>query len=354
MMLASCGGSSDGIKPSSTSISGDAGDYFTIVDKTYPAFTKDKNSIYVELMRNDGEFPDAGRGYMWLTVEFLDKDGNIIEEDKHQSDNIISLKPGETTSIQVYGPLNNDERSKVVSFKAKGYMEYYDMNETKSSVEESTNKSADITGMSLKGNIDKYPISLWLEINDGFATGWYRYTKTGSGTAMDLDGTYSNGKLELREMSDGKVTGSWNITVDSIDELTSQMEASGTMTNKANGKVYDVTLSGVALSEESGKTAPQRNSATETEDVYDSGSSSSSSSNDIDELLDKYEKAVNNYMKLMKKMGSGDFSAANQIESVSKEVSDLQDKIAAKENSMTSSQVERFLKISSEGAANAM
>lgn len=357
-VLASCGGSSDGIKPSSTSIGGDAGDYFTVVEKNYPAFTDDKNSFYVELERTDVELPDAGRGYVWLTVEFLDKDGNILSDDMHQSDNVMGLKPGESTSICFYGPLKKDERSKVVSFKTKGYMEFYDMNDTQSSAGESANNVADIKGMSLEGNVGKYPISMWVEIKDGFATGWYRYTKTGSGAALDLDGTYSNGKLQLKEVSDGKVTGSWNINVDSVNDLTSTMTATGKMTNKASGKEYEVNLEGIAMWDESGLVGPDVNDFDGTvepaETVSPSVSSSTSSNNGVDELFNEYEKAVNNYMNLLKKMASGDYSAATQLESVAKKLEDLHNKLAAKEDVMTMSQAERFVKIASEAASNVM
>lgn len=54
---------------------------------------------------------------------------------------------------------------------------------------------------------EKYPIEMTLHLDNGYITGVYHYTKTGSGADLRLEGTYNeDGRLELVEYDDNNVS----------------------------------------------------------------------------------------------------------------------------------------------------
>ncbi len=69
------------------------------------------------------------------------------------------------------------------------------------------------------------------------------------------------------------------------------------------------------------------------------------SSSDVDDMLDSYEKYVNNYIRLLKKSQEGDMSALAEYSKMLKQAQDLQKKIEKCKGEMDSKQLARYSKI---------
>ena len=85
--------------------------------------------------------------------------------------------------------------------------------------------------------------------------------------------------------------------------------------------------------------------------------SSSASSAKWDEILDDYEKVVNNYVKVYSKAMAGDISALSSYMDLLEDAEDLADELEDAEDDMSTSQMERYAKISAkltEAALNAL
>ncbi|MCQ2190963.1 MAG: hypothetical protein MJY63_04950 [Paludibacteraceae bacterium] len=72
---------------------------------------------------------------------------------------------------------------------------------------------------------------------------------------------------------------------------------------------------------------------------------SSSSSSDIDALLDDYEEYVESYISLAKKAQAGDISAMSDYANMLSKAQDIQNKISSAQGQMSSKQLNRFNKI---------
>ena len=86
------------------------------------------------------------------------------------------------------------------------------------------------------------------------------------------------------------------------------------------------------------------NTITEDEDI--AVSSSSSSSQDWDAMLDSYEEYVDNYISLLKKAANGDKSAMAEYPALMKKAQEFSNKMKNAQGSMSASQLARYTKIS--------
>ena len=85
-----------------------------------------------------------------------------------------------------------------------------------------------------------------------------------------------------------------------------------------------------------------------TEPVYittTSSSSTTSTSSSWDSVLNEYDKFVNQYISLYKKAMNGDMNALTEYTSYLEKIDVLSDKLDAAEGSMTTAQMNRYLKI---------
>lgn len=78
--------------------------------------------------------------------------------------------------------------------------------------------------------------------------------------------------------------------------------------------------------------------------------SSSSSSSDWDSVLDSYEKYVNKYVSLAKKISAGDMSAMSEYAEMMEEAQELSTKLSNAQSEMSSAQVKRYMDITSKMA----
>lgn len=100
--------------------------------------------------------------------------------------------------------------------------------------------------MDISGKVGKYPIEMILITReDGEVVGQYCYTKTGSHAWIPITGVMNGEKtkLQLLEKVDGKVTGDWQLKIDSFEPET---QITGEMINFRD-QSFDVDLSGTCV-----------------------------------------------------------------------------------------------------------
>lgn len=83
-------------------------------------------------------------------------------------------------------------------------------------------------------------------------------------------------------------------------------------------------------------------------------SASESSSSDIDEVLDEYEKLLDKYVSLMKKAQAGDMSAMTEYAEYAQQCQRVAEKLENCKDEMTAAQAVRFAKMAQKFSSAAM
>ena len=329
------------LKPKSTQIKGDFGDYFEVVDKEYKIpISKNylEQLISVEVKRKDKDFE--------FDTDKINAFGTNGDEQFHVGFGIELL--GENGLIQVNnategglsGPYSNEDVTSLFKLKKgeSGYIRW-----TVNKVEEiktfqltsafkkegGSNISEEKTTRDFKGDINNsYPIEMSLNFKSSNISGTYFYTKLKSG--IDLKGTVNeNGNLILKEFDkNGALTGTFN------GELISN-KYSGNWTNANETKNYPFSLNEVT-------TATNLNVESKTEEVIEKNSETN-----IDKMLDDYENYVTEYIKFYKKAKQGDKNAISEYSNIMQKAVTLQSSLenAKNEKSFSTKQATRMLKI---------
>ena len=94
-----------------------------------------------------------------------------------------------------------------------------------------------------------------------------------------------------------------------------------------------------------GLTASMNANAATTSAMTTSSVTAASSSSDWDSILDSYEKYVNEYIAVYKKVQSGDMSAYSKMASLMEKYQKLAEQLENASDELTSSQLARFQKI---------
>ena len=94
-----------------------------------------------------------------------------------------------------------------------------------------------------------------------------------------------------------------------------------------------------------GLTASMNAYAATTSAMTTSSVTAASSSSDWDSILDSYEKYVNEYIAVYKKVQSGDMSAYSKMASLMEKYQKLAEQLENASDELTSSQLARFQKI---------
>lgn len=84
---------------------------------------------------------------------------------------------------------------------------------------------------------------------------------------------------------------------------------------------------------------------TDEDDTDAEHTNATSDSEDWDAVLDSYEEYVNNYISLLKKAMNGDMDALSEYPSVMEDAQELSEKLQKAQDSMSSSQLSRYTKI---------
>ena len=94
-----------------------------------------------------------------------------------------------------------------------------------------------------------------------------------------------------------------------------------------------------------GLTASMNANAATTSAMTTSSVTAASSSSDWDSILDSYEKYVNEYIAVYKKVQAGDMSAYSKMASLMEKYQKLAEQLENASDELTSSQLARFQKI---------
>lgn len=111
------------------------------------------------------------------------------------------------------------------------------------------------------------------------------------------------------------------------------------------GGKYLVIMSKTDSEEICSRSGSKTSSSSYTSDDDDDDSYSSSDDEDWDAVLDSYEEYVNNYISLLKKAKDGDMDALSEYPSILENAQELSEKLQNAKGSMSSSQMSRYAKI---------
>lgn len=175
------------------------------------------------------------------------------------------------------------------------------------------------------------------------------------GTVVNELGVKNEDMLKLKKLLTGKEGDTAEITFEGefhTDKAKSWFDKSEQFTPDLTGDIN--VESSMSYSDMSDSTSDLEDNDEEEENEDSESFSSDSGSKDWDALLDSYEDYVDKYVALAKKAAKGDMDALSEYPSLLEKAQKLSDELSEAEGSMSSSQLSRYMKITtkmSEAAA---
>lgn len=164
----------------------------------------------------------------------------------------------------------------------------------------------------LGGAVDKYPITMHLDIDGTQVKGTYYYNKRGPNAKLNLSGTFEDGEMDLNETDEkGTPTGHFKGEFDDGEYKGQFFDNKGKSMNflvSESGASVDDVLAAFDEGElpDDFESLPDIDDEEEDDDVtFDDDEGDSS----IDKFLDDYEKYMDDYVTCMKKMQNNDPTA---------------------------------------------
>lgn len=327
--LAACGNGGK-ITPTSNKVNGPLGKFFEVVERDYKL---NDGKLGVEFKRIAEGGPDKAS---WsseptFTVELQDEDGNVIEtistnvvrtEDELES--VFSLGVDETASITfVFDKIDGAAKFKVSS-KWKG--------EDNEDINESASASTDNQSVDLKGSVDKYPVTMHLEISGTQVKGSYYYDKQGANAKLKLVGTNEDGIIDINETdADGTPTGHFR------GKLVNGVYSGHFVTNQGKKmpfKLYEGDASDYSSDDD---TNFSDFDSDDTDLSIDSEGDSS-----YDDFLDEYEQFWKKYMTFLRKASKSDPTAMIEYGKLLKEYNEYNKKLQQLKGHLSIDQLNRM------------
>ena len=322
--LAACSGGGK-LSPTSKKVNGPLGKFFEVVERDYK-FNDDELSVEFKRIAEGGPTDASWSSRPTFTLELLDEDGDVISSvstdvviTKEQLEAVFALGIDETTSIS----FKVDEAKNAEKFKISSKWDGTKEGDSESSASTGTDGAFD-----LHGTVDKYPITMHLNIDGTTVKGSYYYDKKGPDAELTLSGTNDDGELDINETdADGTPTGHFKGKIDN-GVFRGQF-----ITNKGKKMPFIVSEGDIDISDDN-------------DSEYDDSDTSSSGSENWDELLDSYENYVDKYISYVKKAAKGDMTALTEYPSLMEKAQDYSDKLQRAQGEMSSAQWARYNKIS--------
>ena len=205
----------------------------------------------------------------------------------------------------------------------------------------------------LKGFVDKYPITMHIDINGSLVEGSYYYNKRGAGAKLNLSGKYDDGDMNLNETDEkGTPTGHFQGEFDG-SEFKGMF-----ITNQGKRMPFVVSETGADMDELPSDADDEADLPDDFESLpdYDDDEILADGEGDpsVDRFLDDYEKYMNDYIVCLKKMKNNDPTAlANYAKMLAR-----YEKMAAQGNQlkgkMSMKQIQRLNNITSKLTEEAM
>ena len=181
----------------------------------------------------------------------------------------------------------------------------------------------------MNGAVDKYPITMHIDIDGTQVKGTYYYNKKGPDATLKLSGSISGTTLDLNETDDNGVpTGHFE------GELSDGVFKGVFTTNKGKKMPFAVGENGI--------------SASDLDDIYIEESNdleespAAGSSSDVDAMLDSYDNYVTKYISYVKKAANQDATALAEYPALMRQAQELSEKLERCKGEMTPAQLERY------------
>ncbi len=363
------------LTPETTNVRGDLKDYFTVVEKSYTVKYDDQNivgkyMISIELQRTDvpfafdtkgvepvGTFGQGVRGNYGIGIDIMDADGNIAISWSPTADglsgvyssddleNLFTLESGETGRVRWMTDELEKFENKNFTFKVSSCLTVKECS-PKDFVDDQDGEAY------WTGKIDgKYAVhmSLWWDGSDLYGAYFYDKTANGLKNYLTLTGEASGKHVVMTEQnSKGMITGYFDGNINGN-------VYQGDFIRAKDGKRMSFSLDYVSCENDGSFVAPfemERNiSSSFSSSSYDDDDDSGSA--DWDEILDEYERYMNQYVKLLKKAQNGDMSAAADMAELLEQCNELNKKLSSANDNMSVAQATRFQKIAAKMASAA-
>lgn len=272
-------------------------------------------------------------------VNLVDKNETNIQDLDVKSEDLLKLKKllqgkkGDEEIITFEGEFHNSKDAPKWFEQAIAFTPYLTGDIIVDGEEQSNIGSSEVEGThDMHGVVDKYPITMHLEIDGTMVTGTYYYDKQGSNALLYLTGTNDKGFLDINET-----------------------DAEGTPTGHFKGKMSDGVYKGVFITNQEKKMSfVVSDGSVDVDDIdsdYDFADNDedydtqSAGSEDWDALLSSYENYVDKYISYIKKAAKGDMAALSEYPSLMQKAQDFNKKLQNAQGDMSSSQLDRYNKI---------
>lgn len=185
----------------------------------------------------------------------------------------------------------------------------------------------------LTGTVDKYPITMHLDINGESVSGTYYYDKKGPDAKLNLSGKNSDGELDVNETTaDGTPTGHFKGKMENGVFKGKFILPSGKkmsfIVSEAGADVSSLSIDDVDEDMEL--------------DGMESSESETAGDESIDELLNEYEEYWQHYMSFIKKMDKDDPTALAEYAQIYKKLMDMEERLGNVKGELSTSQLQRM------------
>lgn len=278
------------------------------------------------------------------TVNLIDEAETTIQdlsvklEDMLKLKKLLKGKEGDTETVTFEGEFHNSDDAPKWFESAAGFTP--NLTGEVSTGGENADSGSDEGEYALTGFVDKYPVTMSLNIGVTNVNGTYYYDSKGPTKKLKLVGTNDDGVLDLNET-----------------------DANGTPTGHFKGKFKGGVFKGVFVTNQ-GKKMPFELSEDgsvssvdlsfdedfddDDDDEMDYSSNSSSDEiddTDVDRYIDEYEKFWRDYVSFIKKMDKNDPTAMIEYSKMMSKIQSLDEKGKKLKGKMSTRQLERLNKM---------
>ncbi|MBR2776114.1 MAG: hypothetical protein IKD75_03225 [Prevotella sp.] len=272
-----------------------------------------------------------------MSNTFFSKVENLYGVDLSKSDHIMEC-------LEASG-LNLNEKQKEKAYELEERLlkraaglkeEFQQMRETKREERKrqetiDTDLDDDDKSVNLKGNVDKYPVTMHLEINGTLVKGSYYYDKQGPGAQLKLSGTNEDGVLDINETdANGTPTGHFK------GKFSSGVFKGMFVTNQGKQMPFMLSESGDESADSSFDEGDSFDNDDDSDLSMDKGDSS------VDAFLDEYEKFWKRYVSFIKKMDKNNPMAMTDYAKWLNQYNEYNNKLQKMRGKMSVNQINRM------------
>lgn len=279
------------------------------------------------------------------TINLVDENDTKIQDLDIKSEDLLKLKKllqgeeGTEEIITFEGEFHNSDDAPTWYKEAAAFTPYLTGDVVVGDGETtSASSSFDVEGShDLHGTVDKYPITMHLEIDGSTVKGTYYYDKQGSNAKLKLSGSNENDILDLNETdADGTPTGHFK------GKFENGVYKGYFITNQGKKMPFVVSEEGAYNDDFSFDSSDDEITTSDDDFVMGDGDAS------IDEFLDEYEKFWRSYMKFLKKADKNDPTAMIEYAKLLEQYSDYNKKLSKIKGNMSIDQLNRINMMSAE------